>query len=181
MKQERDRRGFSLPEVIVVSGLMAALAMMLGSAWGGIGRPIADVIRQSQLFQEMDAAAASLARDLGGNLTNPEGRLGDKKQGRWIGCMQQTVDGQLQLWLCFDLGSPPNGQADWGPPDTVIIYHVQSGALVRYDRNAGTSTTIARYVDNMQISTPTNGQMAIQLTFTHRQVTRTCTLIAYTP
>jgi type II secretory pathway component PulJ len=112
------RSGFSLLEVTLVSGLMALLAVVLSSAWVGVGRPAADVIARSRLFQEMDMAVAALSRDTSGGLANPEGRLGGKTQGCWVGWMQPANG---QLWLCFDGGTDPNGEADWGPPDTVIV------------------------------------------------------------
>ena len=94
------RQGFTLMEVIVVSGLMAFLAMLLASASAGIGRPAADVIRRRQSLQEMNLAISSLARDLGGSLADPEGRIGGKSLG------------QLSECLCLsDSQYPPNAPA----------------------------------------------------------------------
>jgi len=177
MLRQCHRRGFTLFEVTLVSGLMAVLAMVLSSAWVGVGRSATDLIVRSQLLQEIDMTMAALTRDLSGALANPQGRLGNKNQGRWVGWMQPAAG---QLWLSFDGGDDPNGQAEWGPPDTVIIYQLESGALVRYDQNAGTAFTVARNLENMEIASD-GDFLHIQLTFTYRQLTRTCTLIARTP
>jgi prepilin-type N-terminal cleavage/methylation domain-containing protein len=170
-------RGFTLLEVTLVSGLMAVLAVLLGAAWSAVGRPAADVIARSRLFQEMDMAVAALSRDLGGSLANPDGRLGTKQQGSWNGWMNPDND---QLWLCFAGVNNTDGDAHWGPPDNVIIYQISSGTLVRADQNAGTAFTVAKYLDTMDVSS--NGPFVqIRLIFTYRDVSRTCTLLARHP
>lgn len=178
MPMPLHRRGFTLLEATIVSGLMALLAVVLSSAWIGVGRPAADLIARSQLFQEMNMAVTALSRDLGGSVANPEGRLGSKTQARWVGWMQPA---NAQLWLCFDGGTDPNGQADWGPPDTVIVYQLESNALVRWDQNTGTSFTVAKNMDKMEITALGSESISVQLTFKYRQLVRTCTLIARTP
>lgn len=162
----------------MVGALTAMLAVVVSAAWTGVGRPAADVIVRGQLYQEMDLAAAALTRDLSGGLANPEGRLGGKTQGCWVGWMQPAVG---QLWLCFDGGDNPNGVADWGPPDTVVLYQLSGDTLVRWDWTAGTTFTVARNVTAFQVSAFGGDQVQIQLTFSARQITRSCTLIARIP
>jgi prepilin-type N-terminal cleavage/methylation domain-containing protein len=172
----RRPRGFTLLEVTLVSGLMAVLALLLSSAWAAVGRPAADVIERSRLFAEMDMAVSALSRDLGGSLANPAGRLGTKQQGPWNGWLNPGND---QLWLCFDGGNNPDKQP-WGSLDTVIVYQKVSDRLVRTDQSAGTSFTVAKYLHAFDV-TPSGPHIQIRLTFTYRDVTRTCTLLARHP
>ena len=161
----------------MVSGLMAVLAVLLSSLWAGIGRPATDVIARCRVAQELNLAVNSLARDLGGSLSDSAGRLGGRRDDQFVGWL---LPGNLQLWLCFDGGSPPNGVADWAPPDTVIVYMVVGNALVRWNQTANTSFTVARCLDAMQLSMQ-GDELQIQLTFSYRNVIRTCTLLASTP
>lgn len=179
----RDRRGFTLLEVMVVSGLMSLLALLISAAWAGVGRPAADAIIRGQLVQEIDMALASLARDLGGALANPEARLGGKKQGQWIGWKQlaESEAPEPQLWLCYDGGVDPNGQPDWATPDTIIIYKLQNNALIRWDLSAGKTFTVARHVQGFDVTPVGSDGLQIVLTFTYRNLTRTCTLTARLP
>ena len=172
------RRAFTMMEVTLVSGLMSFLVLLISSAWFGACRPAADLIARSELLREADFAASSLARDLGGALANPSGRLGGKKQGQWVGWMQP---GTSELWLCFDGGSDPNGEADWAVIDYVIVYRVEDHALIRWDRNASTGFTVAKHVQNFQIIPAGADGFSIALTFEFRHFTRTCTLIARLP
>jgi prepilin-type N-terminal cleavage/methylation domain-containing protein len=172
----RCRRGFTLVEMSVASACMAVLALVISSAWYGVGRTATDLVVRSQLLQEIDMAVATLSRDLGGSPANTEGRLGGKKQARLVGL--RTISGQLQL--CFDGGSTPDGQPQWGSPDAVIIYQLVADALVRADASTSTSFTVARNVDTMTI-TADDTFIRIQLNFKFHDLTRTCTLIARLP
>jgi prepilin-type N-terminal cleavage/methylation domain-containing protein len=170
-------RGFTLVEVTVVSGLMAVLALLLSAVWAGFGRPATETIARCRVAQEMNLAVDSLARDLAGSLAGNAGRVGRKRDSQFVGWM---LPGNSQLWLCFDGGTAPNGIADWAPPDSVIVYMVEGNALVRWDQTANTSFTVARQIDSMQLGMQ-GDELQIQLTFSYRNVTRTCTLLARTP
>ena len=89
MSMSYGRKGFTLLEVTIVSGLMVFLAVLLSSAWTGVGRSTTDLIARSQLLQEMNLAVAAISRDLGGSLPNPESRLGGKQQGK-VGRLDAT-------------------------------------------------------------------------------------------
>lgn len=176
-RQFRLRRGFSLVEVSIVSGLMAVLAVLLANAWSGLGRPLLDATVHARLAQEADLALAALSRDLGGYLSDTAGRTGGKSTYPVVGRLQP---GGSQLWLCFDGGSTPNGQADWAPPDTVISYEVVASALVRWDQTAGTSFVVARNVDSFYLQ-DLGSEVQITLTLSFRSVSQTYTLIAKDP
>jgi len=174
----RRRAGFTLLETMLVSGLMAFLVLLASQAWSGFGRPTADVAARCRVAQEARLAVTALAGDLGGGLAGPAARTGTKAQLQWVGRMQPSGS---QLWLCFDGGPSPNGLADWGPPDTVIVYEVQGDQLVRWDQGAGTGFTVANHVQALGFQDLGGGKLQIQLTFAYRNITRTYTLIARDP
>lgn len=167
------RHGFTLVEVLFATALTGMLAVMISGAWSGIGRPLVDLIERSRVMNEVRLAAASLAADCGGHLP---GTTGSKSAGRFVGWM--TVD-DSELRLCFD-GEVANGIADWAAPDSVIIYQVEDGRLIRTQQLTDSTVTIAHHVDKMQLSQEA-GEMEIQLQFTYRNYTCTHTLIARIP
>jgi prepilin-type N-terminal cleavage/methylation domain-containing protein len=168
----KPRCGFTVAEVLVVSGVMSILAMIISSAWVGVGRPVADMIARCRLAEEIDLATISLARDLGGCLANNEGRLGSKGHLRFTGWLQPEP---AQLWLCFDGGS-----GSLGVPDTVISYMVDNNRLVRWDQSSNTTFTVAQNVDGIEVTT-TDDVLQIHLTFSYRNLTRSCTFVARAP
>jgi type II secretory pathway component PulJ len=172
-----NRKAFTLLEVTIVSGLMALLAVVLSSAWVGLGRPVVDLIERTQLLQEMNLAVAALSRDLGGSLADPDGRLGDKNAYRWVGWMEPKNSG---LWLCFD-DPEGNGEPDWEPPDVVIVYQLQADALVRSNQASGESFLVAKHIERMQVLPAGNDAIRIRLTFKYRTLSRQCTLVVRTP
>ncbi|MBU4273151.1 MAG: type II secretion system GspH family protein [Planctomycetes bacterium] len=190
------RPGFTLVEVMLVSGLMAFLAILLSSAWSGIGRSAVDVTARSQLLQELDLAVASLSRDLGGSLPIPSSLSGDYggiDVGALVGCRPNDLSDQLEL--CYDAGPDPNGRPDW-QSDTIVRYYldpdpdenVSTKILVRSHDTAGTTTTftVARCVASLSVSvTPDEEWIVVELTFTHphprAEHTRKCTLKSRIP
>lgn len=172
------RRAFTLMEVTLVSGLMSLLVLLLSSTWYGACRPALDLIVRGELLQEADMAVASLARDFGGSLANPSGRVGGKKQWQWVGW---EPFGSSEIRLCFDGGSEPDGEPDWGVTDHVISYYVQDNNLIRWDGNADTGFTVAKHVSGFQVVSDGDDCFHIVLTFTFRGLTRTCTLHARLP
>jgi type II secretory pathway component PulJ len=171
------RRGFSVVEVSVVSGLLVSLAMLLASSWIGLARPLLEATFQCRLAQEADLALAALARDLGGSLSDTAGRTGSKALSQFVGW---TTPAGSQLWLCFDGGPNPNGIADWAPPDTVITYEVVSNSLVRSNQTAGGSFVVASNVSGLELQN-LGGSVQITLTFQYRDVSQTYSLIANSP
>lgn len=170
----RAARGFTLTEIMIVSVLMSFLVVLLSSAWAGFGRPTAEVIARCRLAQEANLAAESLAIDLAGNLAGQA--AGARRAGREVGRM--VVDGS-ELRLCFD-GLPINCTADWAAPDTVVVYDVQSGNLVRSDELTATAVVVAGSVDQMLLTEEADG-IHVQLTFDYRGINRTFTMIAKEP
>ena len=178
MIDSNRRNGLTLVEVMVASGLMAVLAVVMSATWSGLGRPAADILYQHRVVQEAHLAVAALARDLGGASGGPGSPMGRKEQGRFVGWMQPAGS---QLWLCFDGGDSPNDQADWGPPDTVVTYELQSDRLVRCDRAANASFTVARCVESLKVVPSGDNALEIRMTFKFRSVEQTYILVARKP
>lgn len=189
------RPGFTLVEVMLVSGLMAFLAILLSSAWSGIGRSAVDVAARSQLLQELDLAVASLSRDLGGSLPIPSSTprdpdYGGKDEDRLVGCRPNDPGDQLEL--CYDAGPNPDGRPDWDT-DIIIRYYLiedeifstaekKTYFLIRSD--AGTTFPVARCVAGLSVLLD-GDWIVVELTFTHphplAEHTRKCTLKARIP
>jgi prepilin-type N-terminal cleavage/methylation domain-containing protein len=181
-----QRKGFTLTEVLVVSGLMALLAMMVSLASTGVGRPTADLIGRSQLVEERDLAVVALSRDLGGSLGGPD-RSGGKTLGRCLAWQQPTNAEQplnTDLRLLYDGRTDPQTPVAWAAPNTRILYLVKSNTLVRRENeNPTTDFTVARNVDSMKI-TGIDGRpdaFNIVLCFKYRRLTLTCDLTAEIP
>ena len=170
------RSGFTLLEATIVSALMAFLALFASVAWSGFGRPAADIAEHCRVAQEANLAVASLTRDLCGSLA--EDRTGNKKKFKFVGRMQPA---NAQLRLCFDDGPSPNGLADWGSPDIIITYEVQSNKLIRWNETSGTTFTVARDVDTFEATDQGGGKVELKLTFKYRKITQTYTLTARDP
>lgn len=175
--QTSRRTGFTLAEVMIVSGLMTMLAMLLSATWSVLGKPLIDASTQARVAHEANLAVAALARDFGGSLSGNAGRIGQIKHGKLVGRMQVA---NSVVRLCFDSLSTPNEIADWDAPDAVISYEVLDGNLVRWDEQAGTTFVVARHVTDFAVLEQGVG-VQIRLTFTHRHVTRSYTLIGLDP
>ncbi len=172
--RQRRRTGFSLVEVMVVTSTMAFLSMMIAGIWGQLMRSSTDTIAQARLVSAGQFALESFRRDLAGSL--PGDQSGSKLQGMMVGRVV-TADGQLML--CFD-GEPTNGIADWIIPDTVIVYDVVDGQLIRTDQENWTAFVVADDVSDFIVTELTDG-LKIELTISRGSITRTYTLISRDP
>ena len=199
MPMPNHRTGFSLVELTVVSVLMAVLALLLSSAWVGVGRTAAGLIGRSQLVQERDLAVVALSRDLGGCLVDPDARNGEKINGRWLKWEYPnniSLPSNQDLKLYYDGGTNSTGDT---LANTVVHYLVASDPdpkvstlipapliLVRRKTvNGGTPTdfTVARNVYSMTVTpdgTPVNA-VKIVLCFKYRTLTLTCDMTAKQP
>jgi prepilin-type N-terminal cleavage/methylation domain-containing protein len=182
------RRGFTLMEVMIVSGLMAVLAMLLSTTWIGLGRPAADLITRSQLVQERDLAIAALSRDLGGS-QNTADRSGGKQRGRWIGWQaatnaEQPQDTDLRLLYDGRTDSSVPLSYSWSLPNTRVLYFVASNTLIRRENDdITTDFTVARHVNGMKITAISGRPDAFNIVigFQHQQRTLTCDLTVEMP
>ena len=189
MPMPNHRTGFTLVELMVVSVLMAVLAVLLSSAWVGVGRTAAGLIGRSQLVQERDFAVVALSRDLGGCSVEPDARLGEKINGRWLKweCPNNNLlTSNQDLVLYYDGGLKPDGVTVNG--NTVVRYAVESGGLLKRKTwlKGGTTATIftvAKNVYSMTVTPDPNDVKAVNivLCFKYRTLTLTCDLTAKQP
>ena len=120
------RKAFSLVELTVVSSMMVVLAVLLSSAWVGVGRTAAGLIGRSLLVQERDLAVAAFSRDLGGCSLEPAVAGGEKLNGRWLKWECPNNDllpSNQDLKLYYDGGADAGGMP---LADTVVRYFVCS-------------------------------------------------------
>ena len=175
--QSRHNRGFTLVETTLANALSGLLVVFIAQAWFGIGRGLADTIAQCRLAQEANMMVTSLSRDTGGSLASMTGQIEEKKKGKATG---KFVPDSSQLWICFDGGSNPNGEADWASPDTVIVYRVESDKLIRENRTLGIQQTIAHNVHAIEVKD--KGRFTqIEVTLKFRKSERTYELMIQEP
>ncbi len=174
-KLDHSRRGFSLVEVSVSTFLVVLLTTLLSNAWIWLGRPLVQSAGRCRIAQEADLALACLSRDLGGCL--PEGTTGLQGANQFVGW---TCPGGVELMLCFDSSTAPNGLPDWAGPDTVVVYQLANGALVRSNLSTGVDYVAAQNVDSLSVAT-VGTDMEITLTFAYRGSTAAYTMIAKSP
>ena len=125
-------------------------------------------------------AAASLSADLGGSLSSPIGRLGERDESMFVDWRSQG-GGDLELW--FD-GEPADGVTSFALPDVAVFYWVADGSLLRWDQSTNTTAVIAGDVVSMAVDTDpdaTGQRLRIDLTFQHRDFVRNHTFIASRP
>lgn len=178
MKPAMQRQtGFSLVEVSVACVLTAFLAVMLSATWRLLMPSTTDLIVWSQLFQEMQIAAAAIGRDTGGALPD-NGCAGAKQQGLLLACKKTTDANGDHLQFCFDgvypygagsQGYAASGTATWDNKDTIIDYQVvaSSHTLLRSNLTTGGSATVASNVEDMTIDDTDVNSMTITVTFAY--------------
>ena len=197
--QQQRRNGYTLVELTIAGALTVFLAVVISSTWRAFSRPASSLIAWSQLFQEMDLAVATLARDLGGSLpeytgADPATPLGGKADGRLIMC--QAVHGtedHLQLW--YSSGTVTHD--GWLLPaadGTMVAYCVDGDhhTLVRSVYTPPTATvasrsyTVAGNVYSMTLDDADANTITMTLTFKYPRYTeknetqplsRTCRLV----
>ncbi len=154
------RRGFTLIEIVVASGLGALLAAVLASVWSGLGRPLVDASIRARLAQEATLAIATLAHDFSGSLSTDGNELGALNHGKLVGRMDLN-NGSLRL--CFDGGDSPDGIADWGSQryrDRLRHSRWPAGA---HRRKGGTTFVAANCAQLLEVSDVPGG-VQIKLT-----------------
>ena len=197
MMSAKRSRGFTIVEVSVVSGMMAALVMVVSMGWRSIGKAAVDIIARSELVQEMDLTIASLTRDLGGCAVNTTGQIAtsaprppeEPSSVSEIDHLKLTQDDGAS-YIEYQLDSTNSDL--WKRNNLVRTY---------YDASTGKTTTftVARNVDSFLASwDPGASKLKLTITFssnyrsrdtgnnptydrTHSLVKRTCVLVACQP
>jgi type II secretory pathway pseudopilin PulG len=174
------KKGFTILEVTIVSGLMAFLSMLIASTWAGMGRPTGYLIRRGQCMQEMELVIATLAHDLGGyqadysNTVDSVSQPGTKKGGRFTGWVAGSSSLQLTFYDETDL------------KDYSITYSLDTvhNLLKRTKSKDNTSYTVARNITAFTVTDYTS-YIQIDLTFQYtvsgKAFSRSCTLQAKKP
>jgi hypothetical protein len=187
---KRDRCGFTLVEVTVVSGLMVLLALLLASLWRGMGRSATDLIGRSQLVQERDLALVSFCRDLEGNIGDPD-RRGCLQKGQWIAWdapANAVFATESDLRLLFDGRSDPTTPISYtwaSPPNTIVRYLVAADPAAstltkvlvrRVNENSATDFIVAKHVSSMRVNGIAGRPDAfnVVLCFNYQSLTLTC-------
>jgi type II secretory pathway pseudopilin PulG len=170
--QSERRPAFTLLELTVVAALTGFMLLLISGLWHGFGRSMTDAVARSRVALEASLALESLSRDLAGNL--PDQISGGKRQDRLVG---QMVAAGPELRLCFD--GDADQVADWGPPDTVVAYRVESGRLVR-SIGGSSSVVVADGVEQMQLTTLADG-IQIDLTVSYRDLDKTYSFVTSNP
>ncbi|HWA98135.1 MAG TPA: hypothetical protein VG713_06565 [Pirellulales bacterium] len=155
--------------------LIVMLAVLLSNAWLWLGRPMVQTVHRCRIAQEADIALAYLTSDLGG--CPAESYAGYKLAGQFVGW---TAPGNGEFLLCFDSTDNPNGLADWGAPDQVIMYQLVGNALVRWNQTNGNETVVAQNVESL-IAETSGDTLELILTFACQGITQTYTLVAQRP
>ena len=164
------RSGFSLLEVTIGSALAAIVAVMASGVAFDVSRHLADNITETQVACESRMAIESLRRDFGGCC--PDATGGDRSKWRLVGRM---IPSAQEIRLCYD--SDRDATADWIAPDRVVTYTLSNGRLIRTDQLTGNVYTVARFVDDINI-TVGSGEITILIDFQIGNFTETYTFIA---
>ena len=107
----------------------------------------------------------------------PEEGAGGKTSGLFVGWAHP---GGVELLICFDSNTAPNGLADWVPPDVVVEYLLFNNSLVCINQATGDEYVAAQNVSGLDVQ-DLGGELQITLTFAYRGVFQTYTLLAKTP
>jgi len=115
--------GFTLLELLIAVMLSVGLVMITAQFWGYFSRQLTDLSARARAAQELRFAVDSLSRDM----------------GPAVGATPIGADGVL---ICRD-GGDANGLPEWGPPDTLILYSLVGGQLVRRNQTSGLEIVVA--------------------------------------
>lgn len=175
----RRRRGFTVVEMTVVSLMTAILAVVMASVWSNFCKPALEAAARCRMAAEANLAVASIARDFGGNLPDPAGRLGAPLDGRFTGRMMPDSD---WLRLCYHGGSDTDAAPKWSTPDTIIGYRLDGDRLVRTDETSGAQVVLAAGLTGFAVSENVGVPgVVIVLTFKARGLTATYSVVALDP
>ena len=190
------RKGFSVIEMSVATGLLALLSLIISESWHGLGKATVDLIVRAQIAQEMDFVAAALSRDLGGfatDSTTPTTPINTIT----IATPPGTTDSNSICWqldngdtITYQLAS--SDQDAWKHNNLVRIYYSKFNKVT-------TRFNVARNVDTFQATwNPDGPVLTLTLTITfscnylppdptasdaHTKpiIKRTCVFVTYMP
>lgn len=176
----RHASGFTLVEVMVATTTTAFLFLMMSGMWVGLAGSVKDSLVDAHISQEAHFVLEIMRRDLGGFLPGQEKQ--EQDANKLVG---RLATGANQLMLCFDGAKnknfPVNGLPDWGKPDTVVVYEVKAGQLLRIEQAKTTSNFVV--ASNISDFTPTQLARGVRVDFTitYEEISKTYTLISQDP
>jgi len=144
------KRGFTLIEVMIVGMMMVLLAIVLSSAWSGLGQPSIDTLVRCQVQQEAQLAAMSLAADCGGCPPVSNAAI-EGLQGADIFTGASITDDQLQI--SFSSG-------------TTILYSFDEDAHTLVRQTTGSSASSVVIASNVYGMTLEDEGSFIEVTLT---------------
>ena len=132
LNRRTDRNaGFTLLEMLIAAMLSIGLAMITAQFWTYFSRQLNDLSARTRVAQELRFAVDSVARDMGP-------------------AVGATPVGQDSVLVCKD-GGDANGLPEWGEPDSLIMYSLVDGQLVREDQASGVEIVIADNVSSFAV------------------------------
>jgi prepilin-type N-terminal cleavage/methylation domain-containing protein len=170
MTSAKSRKGFTIIEMSVATGLMALLALVLSFGWQSLGRATVDLIARTQIAQEMDFAAAMLSRDLGGCVVNAEGQTattsfpiaqdrplfnyptssGTATSIKWELDNGDTIEYDVEV-------SPETSTTEWKHNLVRKYYNKKDDKTTKF--------TVAKNVDSVETSWDSNKNLVIKVVF----------------
>jgi type II secretory pathway pseudopilin PulG len=136
--------GFTLLELMVVGTVGIIVLMIISNTWRWYLRGTRDTQVVVQLTKELKMAADAMAGDYGPAIA------------------ARTTDG-TSVEFNYDGGGTPDGSPQWGDPDTVVEYLVQSQKLVRRDVTSGAELPLADHIKSLDAQVVA-GKLQVKLT-----------------
>lgn len=153
-----NRPGFTLLELLITAGLCAGLAMITAHFWRFYSYQLGDLKTRARAAQELRLAVDSITHDLGST----------------VGA---TPVGDDAVMLCRDAGDIPNGSAQWGEPDQMVLYSLVDGQLVRDDQSLGVAIVVADGVRTFAAEDVSESVLRVTIAVGFGDVTRQATLM----
>jgi type II secretory pathway pseudopilin PulG len=157
-RSSNRRAGFTLTELLVVSVLMMALALVTTQVWRFLSADMTDLAARARLAKELRLAVESIREDM----------------GSVVGATPVGTGGVL---LCKDGGPSPNDEADWAEPDRVVQYYFGDGKLFRLDQSTGAEIVVAGDVSSFTVEDLTESLIRMVIQVRRGDLSRQVTLL----
>ena len=160
---------------MIATAITAFLFLMMSGMWRGLTASINDSLIDARIAQEAHFVLEAMRRDLGGFLPGKEKE--ERDENKLVGRLATAAN---QLMLCYD-DDKADGVAEWGKPDTVIVYEVQDEQLLRIEQtNKGKFIVVANNITDFTPTQLVNG-VQVAFTVTFQGISKTYTLISQEP
>ncbi len=157
-RSRHDGRAFTLVELMVASLLMTVLTVMTAQVWRFFSTEMKDLAGRARVAQELRFAMESICEDMGAT----------------VGAIVVEPD---RVRLCKDAGTPPDGVANWAPPDIMVEYYLVGTQLVRDDTSSGSQIVMADSVSQFAVQDVSGTVVQMDIEMTRGDVSRQVTLM----